>query len=101
MHAEEPNRDETGIPTEFVYTLKDVSSVKRLRPSMLTKMIHMAEMEKNKLQKIMTKAGTLGNGVFPSQSLGSLRGSWTRHRMSLEERRCRHRDLQLPDWLGL
>ena len=64
MHAEEPNRDETGIPTEFVYTLKDVSSVKRLRPSVLTKMIHTAEMEKNKLQKMMTKAGTLGNGVF-------------------------------------
>ena len=64
MHAEEPNRNEKGIPTEFIYTLQDTTLVKRLRPSQLTKMIHSAEQDRNRLDKELNEAGILGQGVF-------------------------------------
>jgi hypothetical protein len=66
MHEGEPNRDEKGIPTEFIYTLRDNATTKRLRPQMLTKMIHTAEQTRDKLKKEMTKATVtvVDQGVF-------------------------------------
>lgn len=64
MHEGEPNRDEKGIPTEFIYALRDNATTKRLRPQMLTKMIHTAEQTRDKLKKEMTKATVVDQGVL-------------------------------------
>ena len=91
MHAEEPNLNETGIPTEFVYTLQDTTVVKRLRPSQLTKMIQFGRTRPKSTGQGTQEGWNLGTrSLFTTEeSLGSLRWKRTSFRMSEEKRRLR------------